>query len=57
MTGLWPGRHRPAGFGLDAFPDIVMNEGPAGHVVDAGRFAFKNPEDRIPARMDQALMV
>src|SRR3984885_6735921 len=46
---------RPAGLGLDAFPDIGFHERPAGHIVDAVRLAFEHPENRITSWMDEAL--
>ena len=46
---------RPAGLGLDAFPDIGINERPAGDIVDAVRLALEHPEDRVAAGMNQAL--
>src|SRR5215831_4511863 len=46
---------RPSGLGLDAFPDIGMNIGPARDVVDAVGLALHNPENRIAAGMNEAL--
>src|SRR5439155_9763755 len=41
--------------GLDAFPDIGVNIGPAGYVADLVRLALQDPEDRVASWMDQAL--
>src|SRR5207248_7529901 len=46
---------RLTGPGLNAFPDIGVNEGPTRDVADLVRLALQNPEDRVASRMDQAL--
>src|SRR5260370_19818988 len=46
---------RLAGLGLDAFPDIGLNEGPAGDIVDLVRLALENPEDRVAPGANEAL--
>src|SRR6476661_10328702 len=37
--------NRLAALGLDAFPDVGMNERPAGHIFDAVRPALQYPEN------------